>query len=131
MSGAHSGQAAPGVHLPMAPATRSLTPMKMSFTTFACPNWSLRQVIRAAAKHQYNGIEFRIDAGHSHSVEAWTSPAERKRVREQVEKDGLTVACIASSLQFVVEGMVEQAKERIKLAADLGAPGLRVFFGQL
>jgi sugar phosphate isomerase/epimerase len=105
--------------------------MKMSFTTFACPNWSLRQIIRAAAKHQYNGIEFRIDAGHAHGVEAWSSPVERRRFREQIETQGLTVACIASSLQFVVEGMVEQAVARVQLAADMGAPGIRVFFGQL
>jgi sugar phosphate isomerase/epimerase len=105
--------------------------MKMSFTTFACPNWSFRQIIRAGAKHQYNGVEFRIDAGHAHGVEAWTSISERKKLREQIEKLDLTVACIASSLQFVVEGMVDQAVERIKLAADVGARGIRVFFGQL
>lgn len=105
--------------------------MKLSFTTFACPNWSLREIIRIAAKNRYQGIELRIDAGHAHGVEAWSSIAERKWFREQVEKADLSIACIATSLQFVIDGIVEQAVERIKLASEVGAPGIRVFFGEL
>ncbi len=105
--------------------------MKLSFTTFACPNWSLRQIIRTAARYQYQGIEFRIDAGHAHGVEAWASVAERKKFRELIEAADLRVSCVATSLQFVLDNVVDQAAERIKLAAEVGSPGLRVFFGQL
>ncbi len=105
--------------------------MKLCFTTFACPDWTLRQIVRHAARLQYQGVEFRIDAGHAHGVEAWSSVGERRKFREIVEKADLKVACIASSLQFSIEGVVEQAVERIKLAADVGAPGIRVFHGPL
>ena len=105
--------------------------MKLCFTTFACPNWSLREIIRMAAKHRYQGIELRIDAGHAHGVEVWSSVVERKKFREHIEKADLSVACIATSLQFLVEGIGEQALDRIKLASEVGAPGIRVFFGEL
>jgi len=105
--------------------------MKIAFTTFACPNWSLRQVLKAATKHQYHGVELRLDAGHGHGVEAWTSAAERKIFKEHLGKTDVKIACLASSLQFIVEGIVDHALERIKLAADVDAPALRVFCGPL
>ena len=105
--------------------------MKLCFTTFACPHWSLREVVEVAAKHRYQGIEVRTDAGHAHGVEVWSSVTERKKFREMAEKSDLSIACVATSLQFVVEGIVEQAEQRIKLASEVGAPGVRVFFGEL
>jgi len=105
--------------------------MKLCFTTFACPSSSLRQVIQLASRFQYQGIELRIDAGHAHGVEAWSSTIERKKFRESIEKVDLKVSCIASSLQFTTEGIIDQAAERIKLVADMGAKGIRVFHGPL
>lgn len=105
--------------------------MKTCFTTFACPDWSLRQIMRAATRHQYHGVELRLDAGHGHGIEAWTSLSERKKFRDQFEKGDLDLPCLATSLQFVAEDITAHAIERVRLASDVRAGALRVFFGPL
>lgn len=105
--------------------------MKIAFTTFACPEWSLRQIVRAATKHQYNGIEFRCDADHAHGVEVWASQYERKSFREEIQKADLEIACLSTSMQFIEGPEMARTTERLQLAADIGAPGVRVFCGPL
>lgn len=105
--------------------------MKTSFMTFACPQWSWDDVIAGAVRHGYDGIEWRIDAGHKHGVELALSPAERVRVKARQSEAGIAAACLATSLHFVQPQSVTEAPAQIDLAADLGAPGLRVFCGAL
>ena len=105
--------------------------MKLSFTTFACPNWTLKQILRSGARLGYQGVEFRTDAQHGHGVEVWTSVKERRHFREQIERADLRVSCIASSIQFTEDEIVGRALERVKLAADMGAEGMRAFCGPL
>ena len=103
--------------------------MKISFVTFTCPTWSLEQVIDAAARLGYQGIEFRCDAKHAHGVEIYTDKIERQEIRHQLERYELEVPCLGTSLRLVDEAVVEQAPSRIELAAQIGAPGLRLFCG--
>ena len=105
--------------------------MNIAFTTFACPTWPLKQVIAFAASCGYQGIEFRSDANHGHGIEAWTSLKERNIFRNLLERADLKPACIASSIQFTTDEVVTQAIERVKLAGDLGALGVRFFCGPL
>lgn len=105
--------------------------MKTAFMTFACPQWSWEEVIAGAARHGYDGIEWRIDAGHAHGVELALSPAERARVKAHLADAHVASACLATSLQFVHPHAISDAPARLDLAADLGAPGLRVFCGGL
>jgi sugar phosphate isomerase/epimerase len=105
--------------------------MKISFMTFACPDWPLARVVDAAIRHDYRGIEFRCDANHAHGVEVWTAPEERREVQSALSGGGLEFCFLATSLQFIAERVVEEAPPRIQLAADLGCPGVRVFCGPL
>jgi sugar phosphate isomerase/epimerase len=105
--------------------------MKISFMTFACPGWTFDQVVDAAVRHEYQGIEFRCDADHHHGVEVWSSAGERSRMRERLEREGLAACCLATSLQFVTDRVLEDAPARVQLAADLGCPALRVFCGPI
>lgn len=105
--------------------------MKVCFTTFACPTWTLPEIIEAATKHAYHGIEFRCDAGHSHGAEIYSSDVERNILQTKVDKAGLEVVCLASSLQFVYTGVMEEARERFQLAAEIGARAIRVFAGPM
>ena len=33
--------------------------MRLSFSTLACPEWGLRQIVEAAATHGISGVDFR------------------------------------------------------------------------
>ena len=103
--------------------------MKISFMTFACPQWPASQVIDAAVRHGYHGIEWRIDAKHEHGVEIASSSDDRQAIRQQHRDTDIAPCCLATSLHFVKSESVEESKPRIELAADLGCPGLRVFCG--
>ncbi len=103
--------------------------MKISFVTFTCPTWSLDQVIDGAVRLGYQGIEFRCDARHGHGVEIYTDKIERADIRRKLDRYELEVPCLGTSLRLVDEAVVEQAGARIELAAQIGAPGIRVFCG--
>ena len=58
--------------------------MKYSFMSFSCPDLTLTEMLEAAEKFGYGGLEPRIDAGHAHGIETSLTPAEKKAVRQQV-----------------------------------------------
>lgn len=105
--------------------------MKISFMTFACPQLSLNEVIALAVRHDYQGIEFRCDAGHKHGVEPAATAEQRAAHRRKLADAGIEACCLATSLQFVNKEAVDQTPALIDLAADMGCPALRVFCGPL
>lgn len=105
--------------------------MKLSFMTFACEKWPLQEVIAAAVRHGYHGIEFRTDAQHAHGIEVTATPAARREAKARLADAGIDPCCLATSLQFATEKSLEEAPARIDLARDLGCTGLRVFCGPL
>lgn len=105
--------------------------MKISFTTFACPEWPLPRILETAEELGYHGIEFRCDGNQRHGVEVFTGREERAEIRTLLERRGLQVPCLATSLQFLNETVADEALARIELASDLGAAGLRVFCGPM
>jgi sugar phosphate isomerase/epimerase len=105
--------------------------MKISFMTFACPQYSFDEVLSLAERHAYQGIEFRCDAGHKHGVELSATSEQRAEYRRKLADAGVEACCLATSLQFVNEAAVGQTPPLIDLAADLGCRALRVFCGPL
>lgn len=109
--------------------------LKYSFMTFACPGYSLEEVVESAVRHGYDGVEPRVVSNHKHGIELERTPAERAGIRKQFEDAGVAVACIATSVQLNKpdaaqrQEMVDQAKAYVELAADLGARRIRVFGG--
>ena len=101
----------------------------VSFMTFACPDWHFEQVLDAAVRHEYHGIEFRCDARHEHGVEIWSAPDERKRWAKKLREADVFPCCLATSLQLIEPEAVEAIEPRLQLAADLEIPLLRVFCG--
>jgi sugar phosphate isomerase/epimerase len=105
--------------------------MKLSFMTFACPTWTLPQVIDAAVRHGYRGIEFRCDATHAHGVEVNADAERRRQIRDALDDAGVKPCCLATSLRFAHEAALDEAPARIDLAHDIGCPALRVFCGPI
>jgi len=107
--------------------------LKYSFMTFSCPELTFPEVLDAARQFGYDGIEPRIGSSHAHGVEPESSAAARTAFREQAAEAGIAICCIATSCRFAdpstAPDFVEQAHAAIDLAADVGAPCIRVFGG--
>ena len=109
--------------------------MKIAFMTFATPELDLTQVLTAAIRYGYDGIEPRAEAGHKHGVELDATKKQRKEIRAAFADTGVELSCIATSRTYAMgeaekrSESVELTKRYIDLAADCGAPCIRVFGG--
>src|SRR6266567_3425403 len=108
--------------------------MKVSFSTLACPDWTLPQIIAIAVTEGYDGIELRFVQGED---SLWKLPVfsgkELASTRRALADRALTIPCLDTSCRFHSTDAIERGRwmtegERMAdLAAELGAPGLRVF----
>jgi sugar phosphate isomerase/epimerase len=109
--------------------------MKLTYTSLACPGWTIEEAVSAAERYGYAAIEWRLADG---AIIEPDIPAEvRRRLREVPAAHGIEVACLDSSCRVVQATPEERAttieagQRMLDLAADLGAPFLRVFGGAL
>lgn len=108
--------------------------MKTSFSTLACPDWSLVEILGAAAKYGYDGVELRVV---SREIDLWNLPEFRpsslSATRTMVEDLGLVVAAVGSSACFHSSDAQERERNMTsalcmaEIASGLGAPAIRVF----
>jgi len=111
--------------------------MNLSFMTFACPEWSLEQVIHGAKEYGYAGFEPRVEADHRHGIELSASTAARRRSGQMVRDSGISISCLATSCTFAAADSgrrkqnVESLRHHLELARDIGTQRLRVFGGKL
>ena len=92
------------------------------------------QIIAMAARHGYDGIELRFVQGED---SLWKLPVfsgkELASTKWALADQGLTISCLDTSCRFHSPDAIERArwitegKRMADLAAELGAPGLRVF----
>lgn len=109
--------------------------MKYAFMTFSCPELTLDKVLATAKRFGYDGVEPRIASDHRHGIERTLSASERAQVRKTAAAAGIRLCCIATSHSFADPANsakeIEGAVASVRLAADVGAPCVRVFGGQL
>ena len=111
--------------------------MKYSFMTLATPEWTINEIVAAAKKYGYDGVEFFADKGHKYGIGAQTPPGRRKEIRGILEDSGIAISCLDTSLRFssadrsVREENLKRLVSYADLARDLGAPYLRIFGGRL
>ncbi|NRQ31009.1 sugar phosphate isomerase/epimerase [Nonomuraea sp. NN258] len=103
--------------------------MKLALSTLGLPGEGLDRAIEIAAGHGCQGLELRLhpDTG----VHTGLSAGERRSVRERVERAGLEISAVAGYVRICEPGpdepVVDALLADLRLAADLGAPGVRVF----
>lgn len=103
--------------------------MRLAVSTLGMPGEGLERAVEIAGGHGCQGLELRLhpDTG----VHAGLSSRERRVVRERVEGAGLEIAALAGYVGICEPGadepVVEALLADLRLAADLGAPGVRVF----
>ena len=108
--------------------------MKVSFSTLACPEWTMPQIIAIASSAGFDGIELRFVENED---SFWKLPAFRgtqlASTKQALSDQGLTISCVDTSCRFHSPDAKERARwleegERMAdLAASLHAPGIRVF----
>ena len=109
--------------------------MKYAFMSFSCPELTLEQIVAAAKRFGYDGIEPRLDANHKHGVEVSADAPARKEIKKAIKAGGVPLCCLATSCRFADPAssaqQVQDALQRIDLAGDLGVQRIRVFGGGL
>ncbi|MFI8912745.1 sugar phosphate isomerase/epimerase family protein [Streptomyces sp. NPDC053513] len=103
--------------------------MRLAFSTLGLPGLPLTEVIRLAADHGWTGLELRCALGEP--VHPGMSAAARNRTRRALDTAGLTPLAVASYLGIAEPAedgpLVSALLDHVHLAADLGAPHVRVF----
>jgi Sugar phosphate isomerases/epimerases len=107
----------------------------LTFSSLACPAWTIEEIIAAAVRYGYQGIEWRMADGEI--IDSSASADVRRRLRAVPEANGIAIVCLDTSCQVVqgnAEGrasVIEEGQRMIDLAAAIGAPRVRVFGGEL
>ena len=121
----------------MATAYANTHNLKLSFTTWVCPEWTVAAIVDGMQTYGYDGVELRIGKGHLHGVEL-DSPADYLAdVRKQFDAANLAVSCIATSFSFSNpdikerEAAINNVKHCLRLADAVGAPYIRIFGGDI
>jgi sugar phosphate isomerase/epimerase len=121
----------------MATAYANTYNLKLSFTTWVCPEWTVAAIVDGMTTYGYDGVELRVGKGHLHGVEL-DSPADYlSEVRKQFDAANMAVSCIATSFSFSNPDTVERqktinnVKQALRLADAVGAPYVRVFGGEI
>ncbi len=108
--------------------------MKLSFSTLGCPSWSLAEILDAAGRLGYDGVELRFVGGDD---ALWARPelsgAGLRETLARLRDTALAISCVDTRSFFHAppgperDRALDEARRSIGLAAGLGAPGIRVF----
>jgi sugar phosphate isomerase/epimerase len=93
-------------------------------------NWDIPTIIKNCTDTQFAGVELRTT--HAHGVEIDLSAEKRKDVRKQFADSPVNLVGLGSTCEYhspdsaVVKKNIEETKAFVKLAADVGAGGVKV-----
>ena len=108
--------------------------MKYSFMTFSARELTLDELLLAAKKFGYDGVEPRLGF-HKHGIQIETDAAGRAMAKDKAAAAGIEISCLGSSRQYAnpdtEKEEIEITHQVIDLAADVGSPAVRVFGGKL
>ncbi|MCC6581363.1 MAG: sugar phosphate isomerase/epimerase [Phycisphaeraceae bacterium] len=105
----------------------------LAFSTVACPDWTLEQVLHRAREYGYAGVELRTLGAGSTQIASDPALSEPAKVAKAFEQSGISPVCLSTSESLHHRGTSagHQASWRIREAVDLagriGAPMVRVF----
>jgi sugar phosphate isomerase/epimerase len=93
-------------------------------------DWDLPTILSRLEELRFAGVELRTT--HRHGVEVSLSPRERLEVRKRFENSPVELAGLGSAFEYhsndpeEVKRNVAGTKEYVRLAHDVGAPGVKV-----
>ena len=105
--------------------------MRLGLVTYQLArDWDVETIIANCEETGFGGVELRTT--HAHGVEVGLSAEERGEVRARFEDSGVELAGLGSAFEYdavdpgEVRRNIEGTKEYVRLAADLGAAGVKV-----
>ena len=105
--------------------------MKLGLVTYnLAKDWDLDTIIARCAQHRFAGVELRTT--HAHGVEVNLTPTQREEVKRKFADSPVALTGLGSAFEYhsldpaEVRRNIEGTKEYVKLAADVGAPGVKV-----
>ncbi len=105
--------------------------MRLAFSTLGIPALPVDQVVGLATEHGYHGVELR--ASEEGPVHTGLSADERARVADRFAGAGIEILTVAAYAKVAAQGddapVLDEIGAALTLAADLGAPYVRVFPG--
>ena len=109
---------------------------KLSFSTLACPAWTIDRIVGAAVASGYGAVDFR---GYLGDVELPDSPAFRRggleEIVSRVRDAGLEVSCLSSGAKMSApdaaarERQLDAMRRYAELCEPFGCRQVRVFGG--
>jgi sugar phosphate isomerase/epimerase len=129
------GASRPAAGLEAAPAAGTSGPdlprLKVGLVTYnLARKWDVKTIIKNCTEAGFEAVELRTT--HAHGVEVALSPQERKQVRALFQDSPVKLASLGSAFEYhsadpeVLRRNMEGTKEYAKLAADVGAEGIKV-----
>src|SRR5207237_1181315 len=120
------------VEVPQSPrATAGRAPLKLGTVTYnIAKDWDVPTIIKNLTEAEFDAVELRTT--HKHGVETSLSPAARAEVRKQFEGSAVKIGGLGTTCEFhspdpaVVRKNIDETKEWVKLAQDLGSPSVKV-----
>jgi sugar phosphate isomerase/epimerase len=107
----------------------------LTFSTLACPDWSINTIITKAAQFGYDGLEWR--GGSEGHVRPTMSSLEKGDLRKMAGDAGLIALAITTYTSFVSplaeerQSNIDELRRYADLATELGASYIRAFLGEL
>jgi sugar phosphate isomerase/epimerase len=108
--------------------------MRFSLLTYELgKDMELPELLEIVQWSGLDGVEFRAELGHRHGVELERTAEERQAIGDRCRAAGVAIACLATGCKFEDpqaerrQEDVDRAKRYVDLAADIGAPRIRVF----
>ena len=115
---------------PAAPAKPRREPKIGTVTYNIAKDWDVDTIIKNLAAVGMDGVELRTT--HKHGVEISLSPAERAEVRKRFDDSPVKIGGLGTTCEFhspdaaVVRKNIDETKEWVKLAKDIGSPSVKV-----
>ncbi|MDR1538568.1 MAG: sugar phosphate isomerase/epimerase [Clostridiales bacterium] len=110
--------------------------MKLSFSTLACPSYSIGKILDVARLNGYDGVELRAVRGtvNLYELDEFKGSSLHATGRKLKER-GISVACLDTSVSFSdkesLQENLESFKKMLEIAYGLDAPYMRAFAGEL
>ena len=93
-------------------------------------DWDLDTILKRLEALKFEGVELRTT--HKHGVEVSLTADQRREVRKKFEDSPVELAGLGSAFEYqspdpeVVKKNIAGTKEYVRLAHDIGAPGVKV-----
>jgi len=111
--------------------------MKIAFTTLACPEWTMDQIIARAVEYGYDGVDFRGYAGEMNIYKLTEFSASAAVTADKFADAGLAISAFSSSARIfepqadLRAAHIEEVVQYRRLCEIFSTRHIRVFGGSI